>query len=110
MTLACPSFVDTAIDRHALDGRGNAGRHAARVVVGRPLAPEDVARRICGAAARGRARVLIGRTAHLAWWISRVAPGVYETLMARRMRAEIEPSPSPPGEPGTPGAPGAPRP
>ncbi|MFO1286982.1 MAG: SDR family oxidoreductase [Rubrivivax sp.] len=91
VTLACPSFVDTAIDRHALDGRGHAGRHATRVVVGKPLAPQDVARRICEAAARGKPRVLIGRTAHLAWWLSRIAPGVYEALMARRMRAEIEP-------------------
>ncbi|MBL8288712.1 MAG: SDR family oxidoreductase [Rubrivivax sp.] len=101
VTLACPSFVDTAIDRHALDGRGHAGRHSARVVVGRPLAAADVARRICEAAARGRARVLIGRTAHLAWWLSRLTPDVYEALMARRMRAEIESvsTPAPPPNP-----------
>ena len=92
VTLACPSFVDTAIDRHALDGSGAVGRHVTRVVVGRPLAADDVARRICDAARQGRRLVLIGRTAHLAWWLSRFAPGLYETLMARRLRAEIEPA------------------
>lgn len=90
VTLACPSFIDTGIDRRALDGSGAAGRDAPRVVVGRKLAPDAVARRICDAAARGRARVLIGRTAHLAWWLSRLAPAAYERAMARRMRAEIE--------------------
>jgi NAD(P)-dependent dehydrogenase (short-subunit alcohol dehydrogenase family) len=100
VTLACPSFVDTAIDRHALDGSGAVGRPAARVVVGRPLAAGDVTRRVCEAARRGRRRVLVGRTAHLAWWLSRLAPGLYEQLMARRMRGEIEP-----GQRGQPGQP-----
>jgi NAD(P)-dependent dehydrogenase (short-subunit alcohol dehydrogenase family) len=91
VTLACPSFVDTAIDRHALDGHGSVGQRATRVVVGRPLAADAVVRRVCEAAARGKPRVLIGRTAHLAWWLSRLTPGLYEQLMARRMRAEIDP-------------------
>lgn len=94
VTIACPSFVDTAIDRHALDGSGAVGRHANRVVVGRPLVAADVARRICIAAAQRKPRVLIGRTAHLAWWLSRLAPDLYESMMARRMRAEIEPAPA----------------
>jgi NAD(P)-dependent dehydrogenase (short-subunit alcohol dehydrogenase family) len=91
VTLACPSFIATSIDRHALDGDGAVGGHTARVVVGRPLAAGDVAQRICQAAARGRPRVLVGRTAHLAWWISRLSPSLYERLMARRMQAELEP-------------------
>jgi NAD(P)-dependent dehydrogenase (short-subunit alcohol dehydrogenase family) len=90
VTLACPSFVDTAIDRHALDGQGRVGRPAARVVVGRALAPDEVARRICKAALRRRPLVRVGRTAHLAWWLSRLAPPLYEALMARRMRAELD--------------------
>lgn len=89
VTLACPSFVDTGIDRHALDGSGAVGRHANRVVVGRPLPPDAVARRIGAAAMRSKPRVLIGRTAHLAWWLSRLAPDLYEAVMARRMRAEV---------------------
>lgn len=88
VTIACPSFVTTAIDRHALDGSGNEGVHA-KVTVGTPLAPRGVARRIVDAAALGRPRVLIGRTAHLAWWLSRLAPSLYERLMARRMRSEM---------------------
>lgn len=99
VTLACPSFVDTAIDRHALDGSGAVGRHATRVVVGRPLAADEVARRVCNAARHGRRLVRVGGTAHLAWWLSRLSPALYERLMARRMRAEIETRPSLPQHP-----------
>ena len=34
--------------------------------------------------------MLVGRTARMAWWLSRVAPGLYASLMARRMRDELE--------------------
>jgi hypothetical protein len=41
------------------------------------------------AAERDRRLLLIGRTAHAAWWISRIAPGFYERSMARRLRGEM---------------------
>lgn len=86
--LACPSFTATDIDRHALGGTGESASHA-QVVVGRRLSPQYVAERIVHAAARSRRLVLIGRTAHVAWWLHRCAPALYERLMARRLRAEM---------------------
>lgn len=86
--LACPSFTATGIDRNALGPTGGAATHA-QVVVGSRLSPDFVADRIVRAAQRHRRLVLIGRTAHAAWWLSRLAPRAYARLMARKLRDEM---------------------
>jgi NAD(P)-dependent dehydrogenase (short-subunit alcohol dehydrogenase family) len=87
--VACPSFIATHIDRNALGGDGEPVRHA-QVTVGRPLTPEDAAGQVFAAAQRGRRRLLIGRTARAAWQLNRFAPRLYEFIMARRLRGELE--------------------
>ena len=90
VTLVCPSFISTGIDRHALGADGRPARHA-QVVVGRRLTPESVADRIHSGVERRRRLLLIGRTAHQAWWFSRLAPALYERLMASRLQGEMQP-------------------
>jgi NAD(P)-dependent dehydrogenase (short-subunit alcohol dehydrogenase family) len=92
--LACPSFIATGIGRNAIGGDGRPVRHA-QVTVGRPLAAEQAAGIIFTAAERGRRLVLVGRTSRLAWYLSRLAPGLYAQIMARRMRGELESSDGP---------------
>ena len=87
--MVCPSFIATRIDRNALGGDGEPVRHG-QVVVGRRAGADDVAGRILRGAARKRRMLRIGRTARLAWWVSRLAPGLYESVMARRLRAELQ--------------------
>jgi NAD(P)-dependent dehydrogenase (short-subunit alcohol dehydrogenase family) len=87
--MVCPSFIATRIDRNALGGDGQPVRHA-QVTVGRPLTAEAAAGRIVAAAARRPRMLFIGRTARQAWWLSRVAPGLYERLMSRRLRGEMQ--------------------
>jgi NAD(P)-dependent dehydrogenase (short-subunit alcohol dehydrogenase family) len=87
--VACPSFIATHIDRNALGGNGEPVRHA-QVTVGRPLTPEDAAGQVFVAAQRGRRQLLIGRTARAAWQLNRFAPRLYEFIMARRLRGELE--------------------
>jgi dehydrogenase/reductase SDR family protein 7B len=87
--LVCPSFIATGIDRNALGPTGGPATHA-QVFVGRRLPPDDVAERIVQGAARNRRRLLIGRTAHAAWWLSRFAPRLYERIMARKLKGEME--------------------
>jgi NAD(P)-dependent dehydrogenase (short-subunit alcohol dehydrogenase family) len=94
ITLVCPSFIATGIGRNALGGDGRPVRHA-QVTVDRPLSAEFAAERIVAAAERGRQLVLLGRTARLAWLLSRFMPGIYARLMARRMRGELESSDGP---------------
>jgi len=87
--MVCPSFIATQIDRNALGGDGQPVRHA-QVTIGRPLTADAAAQQIVAGAARGRRLLLVGRTAWLAWWVSRFAPALYERLMARRLRGELE--------------------
>ena len=87
--MVCPSFIATRIDRNAVGGDGLPVRHA-QVTIGDPLSPESVAARIYDGAVRSRRLLLIGRTAWQAWWVSRLAPRLYEKLMARRLSAELE--------------------
>jgi len=87
--MVCPSFIATRIDRNAVGGDGLPVRHA-QVTIGDPLSPESVAARIYDGAVRGQRLLLVGRAAWTAWWVSRLAPRLYEKLMARRLRGELE--------------------
>ena len=49
----------------------------------------DQLARIVRGAERNQERLLIGPTAHAAWWVSRVAPGLYARIMARKLRDEL---------------------
>ncbi|MES2936253.1 MAG: SDR family oxidoreductase [Pseudomonadota bacterium] len=91
--LVCPSFIATGIDRAALGGDGRPARHA-RATTGAQASPGDVADAVFEAASRRQRLLLFGATAYLAWWISRLAPGLYAALMRRRLRGEWDALPS----------------
>jgi len=88
--MVCPSFIATGIEKNALGPGGGAATHA-QVVVGRRLQPDDVADRVFRGAERSSRLLLIGRTARIAWWVSRLAPSLYERIMARRLQGEMAP-------------------
>jgi NAD(P)-dependent dehydrogenase (short-subunit alcohol dehydrogenase family) len=88
--MVCPSFIATDIEKNALGPGGGAATHA-QVVVGRRLQPDDVADRVFRGAERSNRLLLIGRTARAAWWVSRLAPSLYERIMARKLRGEMAP-------------------
>ena len=87
--MVCPSFIATGIDKNALGGDGTPARHGQQVVGVRARA-EEVAADILLAAQNGKQLLLPGRTAKLAWWLSRIAPGYYARVMARRLRGEMD--------------------
>jgi NAD(P)-dependent dehydrogenase (short-subunit alcohol dehydrogenase family) len=87
--VVCPSFIATRIDRNALGGDGQPVRHG-QVTVGRALAADEAAGQVVAAAQRGQRLLLIGRTARAAWHLNRFAPRLYEFIMARRLRGELE--------------------
>jgi hypothetical protein len=51
-----------------------------------------VAEAVFGGASHGRRLVLVGRTARVAWWLSRFAPRLYERTMSRRLQGELQQS------------------
>jgi NAD(P)-dependent dehydrogenase (short-subunit alcohol dehydrogenase family) len=92
VTLVCPSFIQTGIGAAGLGGDG--GKAATpRLTSGGESTAEDIAQRIFAAVAENRPLLLPDRTSRLAWWISRLAPGVYARTMKRRVGAEFEAAP-----------------
>ncbi len=82
--MVCPSFIDTPIGDHALGPHGEAAAAVARTGVRKAARPEDIADTIVQGAAAGRRLLLTQREARLSYWISRLAPALFERLMIRR--------------------------
>lgn len=78
--IVCPAFVATSIRGAGSDSGDQPERYP---VVGREATPEWVAGRIFAAASVGKGRLITGGVGHAAWWLQRLAPGLYERLMAR---------------------------
>ena len=88
VVLVCPSFVNTAIDRNAVDGDG-VQIDRRRPAVGKMLQPADVAAQLLDAVDRGDRQRLVSPVAHLSLWVSRLAPSLYDRIMLRSQRAEF---------------------
>ncbi|MCA9606167.1 MAG: SDR family oxidoreductase, partial [Myxococcales bacterium] len=93
--LVCPSFVATAIERHAVDGGGRPLGDGPRAVSGRVMTPEALAHAVVRAAAKRRRLVLPSALSRAAWWLSRLAPRLYEASMRRTQGGEFEAAPRP---------------
>ncbi len=87
--LVCPSFIRTGIGAAAVGGAG-AAVQTPRLTTGGESRPEDVAGAIVDALIRARPLLLPDRTARRAWWLSRLAPGLYARIMRRRVGAEFD--------------------
>jgi short-subunit dehydrogenase len=86
--LVCPSFVATGIEKNALGADGTPARHA-QAIVGERASADQVAKLIHDAAAAERRLLLPSRTAKLAWWVSRLAPRLYQRMMVARLKDEL---------------------
>jgi NAD(P)-dependent dehydrogenase (short-subunit alcohol dehydrogenase family) len=87
--IVCPSFVDTAIAKSALGEDGQVTDHP-QSHVGKPADPHQVAEAVFKAAERGRRLLILSAVGRLTWWMTRLYPALYERLMARSLRAELE--------------------
>jgi NAD(P)-dependent dehydrogenase (short-subunit alcohol dehydrogenase family) len=89
VTIICPGFTATNIDKNALDGDGRATSHP-QSKVGNVATPEDVAEAVFHAAVRGRRLVVLSTVGRLTRLLTRVFPALYERIMARSLRSELE--------------------
>jgi NAD(P)-dependent dehydrogenase (short-subunit alcohol dehydrogenase family) len=87
--VVCPGFTATGIEHHALDGRGAPAAHP-QSRVGRQARPEDVADAVYQALRRGRRELVLTPVGRLSRWLVRLSPRVYEHLMTRSLRVELE--------------------
>jgi NAD(P)-dependent dehydrogenase (short-subunit alcohol dehydrogenase family) len=87
--MVCPSFVESGLEASTLGGDGKRlARPRSRV--GKLGSADDVAAEVLKAARTGRRRLVltpIGKTSAL---LSRLAPGLYERLMIRSLRSELD--------------------
>jgi NAD(P)-dependent dehydrogenase (short-subunit alcohol dehydrogenase family) len=86
--LVCPSFIATGIEKNALAGDGSPARHP-QAIVGRRATPEAMAEKIFVAAQREQRLLLPDRVSRASWWVSRLAPRLYERLMVRKLSREL---------------------
>lgn len=81
--IAAPSFVDTNPGAETGGGKDLARPGAADDGVD-AMTPNEAARIILRGIDRRRPMTPVGRVAHLAWWINRLSPRLYQHLMQRR--------------------------
>jgi short-subunit dehydrogenase len=87
--MVCPSFVETGLEGRTLGAKGERIERP-RSKVGRLGHPDDVAKDVLKAARTGKKRLVltpVGKTSAL---LSRLAPALYERLMIRSLRSELE--------------------
>ena len=76
VSLICPGYLNTKFRDHAADGAEE-------------LDVSEAARVIVDAVDERQPLVLVGRTARMAGWVRRLAPGAFEKLMRRSVAAEF---------------------
>lgn len=94
MLMVYPSFVDTPIEKHALDGKGATAKHP-RSMVGKMRSVEWMADQVIKAIQIDRQRLFPDTYTYLASLLYRIAPRLYLRLMRRRLRSELTVDQSP---------------
>jgi NAD(P)-dependent dehydrogenase (short-subunit alcohol dehydrogenase family) len=86
--IVCPGFVNTQLQTRALGGDGHVTRHP-QSMVGRQDSPERVAKAVYRAMLKKKNILVLSPIGKLTYWLSRIAPTLYERLMARQLRSEL---------------------
>ena len=89
VTIVCPTFIDTGIEAAALDGDGNPTTHP-RSTVGKVATAGQVAASIVAAVAAGKDWLFPSAMGRAARVLSALAPGIYERIMIRSLRHELQ--------------------
>jgi len=86
--IVCPGFVRTNLQTRALDGDGHITTHP-QSIVGKQDAPERVADAVFRGIQKRKHLVVLSPVGRLTYWMSRLAPNLYERLMARQLKSEL---------------------
>ncbi len=86
--MLCPGFTRTNLQDRALDGDGSVNTRP-RSQVGSEDTPESVARAVLRGVIKRKRMLVLTPTGKMTYWISRLAPGVYENIMAEKLKHEL---------------------
>lgn len=87
VSIVCPAFVESGFSDRGLANDGGPLK-ARRSETGKGLTPEAVAAAMHFVARTRKPLTLVGRSAHLAWWASRLLPQWYARQMEKRFAEE----------------------
>lgn len=87
--MVCPSFVESKLEASTLGADGERIKRP-RTKVGKLGDPRDVAAEVLKAARAGRKRLVLTPVGKTSAVLSRLAPGLYERLMIRSLRGELD--------------------
>lgn len=88
VTIVCPQFVNTAIGDRALGGDGGTPTMP-RTTTGRAVEAADLAASILDATVRRKRLLLYPRDAKVSYLVARLAPAIYERMMAKRILVDV---------------------
>jgi short-subunit dehydrogenase len=88
--MVCPGFTKTSLQDRALGGNGEVTRHP-QSKVGREDTPEHVAEKVFRGIIRRKRLLVLTPVGKTTYWLSRLAPGLYERIMARQLKQELMP-------------------
>jgi NAD(P)-dependent dehydrogenase (short-subunit alcohol dehydrogenase family) len=87
--MVCPSFVESGLEASTLGGDGKRVSRP-RSKVGKLGNADEVAADVLKAAEAGRRRLVLTPVGKTSAVLSRLAPGLYERLMIRSLRSELD--------------------
>jgi len=91
--MLCPGFTRTNLQERALDGDGSVTCHP-QSKVGAEDTPEHVAEAVFQGVMKRKRMLVLTPIGKLTYWLSRLAPGLYEKIMADKLRHELIRKPS----------------
>lgn len=87
--MVCPGFTKTDLQTRALGGDGKVTRHP-QSTTGKVDSPDHVAEAVFRGAARRKNIVVLTTVGKITYCLHRLAPALYETIMAGKLASEID--------------------
>lgn len=88
--MVCPGFTKTNLQDRALGGNGTVTRHP-QSKVGKEDTPEEVAEKVFQGLIKRKSLLVLTPVGKMTYWLSRLAPGLYESIMAKQLKQELLP-------------------
>ena len=87
--VVCPGFVETHLQTRALGADGGVAQRPQSRVGGQQT-PEQVAGIIYRGALRRKDLLVLTPVGKLTWWMNRLLPPLYERIMAKQLKSELD--------------------